>query len=179
MQIRAHGTGTTVLELMATLAIAAILLALAVPSWESFTNRQHMKAALAALHNDLVAARSQAVHRSSVVQACSGSPSNGCTGNHDWSDGWIVFEDVNGDRQRQQSEPMLRHGMPVETVAIRSPASRTELRFFPDGGTPGSNASLSLCGRGGPEKAHKLVISNIGRIRRNRFLGIDPALCPD
>lgn len=178
MKIHAHGTGTTLLELMATLSIAAILLAMAVPSYESFSNRQHMKAAVSALHNDLVAARSQAVYRNIVIQVCPGSPAGGCSGASEWSNGWIVFEDTNGNRQRQEGETLLRHGMPRETVAIHAPPSRTELRFFPDGSAPGSNASISLCGRGGPERARKLVISNIGRIRRDTFPGIDPALCP-
>ena len=178
MTIHAHGTGTTVLELMATLAIAAILLALAVPSYDSFTNRQRMKAAVAALHNDLVAARSQAVYRRSVVQACPGVPAAGCSGGSDWTGGWIVFDDENGDRLHQDNEPLLRHGMPHASVAIHAPASRTELRFFPDGSAPGSNASISLCGRGGPEQARKLVVSNIGRIRRDTFPAIDPGRCP-
>lgn len=177
MHIHAHGTGTTVLELMAALAIAAILLALAVPSYESFTNRQRMKAAVAALHNDLAAARAEAVHRNAVVQACPGAPLAGCTGGNNWSGGWIVFEDDNGDRAHQDTEALLRHGMPHKGISIHAPSSRPELRFFPDGSAPGSNVSIGLCGRDGAEHARRLVISNIGRIRRDTFPGIDPTLC--
>ena len=178
MPIHSHGTGATVLELMVTLSIAAILLSLAAPSYEAFTNRQRMKAALGALHADLMAARSQAVYRNRIVVACPGNPADGCTSGSNWSKGWIVYEDGNGDRQRQEDEHLLRHGMPHEAVAIHSPASRPELRFFPDGSTPGSNGSISLCGRGGPEQARRLVISNIGRIRRDTFPGVNPGLCP-
>ena len=178
MQIEAHGTGATAIELMVTLAIAATLLALATPSWESFTNRQRMKAAVAALHNDLSAARAQAVYRNAIVVACPGAPESGCMGAGDWTSGWIVFEDPDGDRQPGEDETILRHGQPHESVAIHVSPSRTELRFFPDGSTPGSNASISLCGRGGPEEARKLVVSNIGRIRRDVFPAVDPALCP-
>ena len=178
MKIHAHGTGTTVFELMVTLSIATILLGIAVPSYESFTNRQRMKAAVSGLHNDLLAARSQSVYRNAVVQACPGNPEHGCSGNGEWSNGWIVFEDDNGDRQHQDGEHLLRHGMPHEAIVIRSPESRSEIRFLPDGSTPGSNGSISLCGRDGPEGARRLVISNIGRIRRDRFPAIDPAQCP-
>ncbi|MEE4217191.1 MAG: GspH/FimT family pseudopilin [Xanthomonadales bacterium] len=178
MKIHGHGTGTTVIELMVTLSVAAILLTLAAPSLESFTNRQRMKAAVNALHNDLLAARSQAVYRNSLVTVCPGSPVSGCTGASDWSGGWIVFEDSNGDRQPQESEFLLRHGQPHEAIEIHAPASRREIRFFPDGSTPGSNGSISLCGRGGPGGAKKLVISNIGRIRRDSYPGISSSLCP-
>jgi len=178
MKIHGHGTGTTVIELMVTLCIAAILLTVAAPALESFSNRQRMKAAVSALHNDLLAARSQAVYRNAVVTACPGAPDSGCTGASDWTGGWIVFEDINGDRQRQQSEFLLRHGQPFEAIEIHAPASRQEIRFFPDGSTPGSNGSISLCGRGGPDGAKKLVISNIGRIRRDAYPGINSSLCP-
>ena len=177
MHIHAHGTGITVLELMVTLAIAAILLGIAVPSYESFINRQRMKAAVAGLHNDLLAARSQAVYRNAVVVACPGDPQSGCTGRSEWSGGWIVFEDRDDDRQLSGEEKTLRHGQPPEAVAVHAPASRPELRFFPDGSTPGSNGSISLCGRDGPPGARRLVISNIGRIRRDLHPGVDPALC--
>ena len=163
---------------MVTLAIAAVLLSLAMPSYHALSNRQRMKAAVASLHNDLMAARSQAIYRRSVVVACPGNPVDGCSGNSHWSGGWLVFEDTNGDRQYADSEGLLRHGMGHEAVEIYSPLSRPVIRFFPDGSTPGSNGSISLCGHGGPEGARKLVVSNIGRIRRDSYPGIDPALCP-
>ena len=178
MRIHGHGTGFTVFELMVTLAVAAILLCLATPSFESFTDRQRMKAAVNSLHMDLQAARGQAVFRSAEVVACPGAPGSGCSGGSDWSAGWIVFEDDNGDQQRQEEEMLLRHGQPHETIAIHAPESRPLIRFFPDGTTPGSNGSIGLCGHGGPEGARRLVISNIGRIRRDLYPDIDPSLCP-
>ena len=178
MRIHGHGTGFTVLELMVTLTIAAILLSLATPSYTAFSNRQRMKAAVGSLHQDLVAARSHAVYRSGIVVACPGVANGGCSGGNDWSEGWIVFEDHNNDRLHQAEEPLLRQGQGVTGVSIHAPASRSELRFFPDGSTPGSNGSISICGRGGPENARRLVISNIGRIRRDSFPQVDPALCP-
>ena len=90
-----------------------------------------------------------------------------------------AFEQLlSGDQQRQEEEFLLRHGMEHAAVEIFSPDSRKILRFFPDGSTPGSNGSISLCGRGGPEHARRLVISNIGRIRRDLFPGINPDFCP-
>jgi len=178
MDVHGHGTGVTVLELMLTLAIAAVLLGLAIPAYETFINRQRMRAAVTGLHGDLLAARSQAVFRGVAVIACPGAPTDGCSGTSDWSAGWIVFEDLDGDREHDTDEPLLRHGRPPEAIAIFTPASRAALRFLPDGSTPGSNASISLCGRGGPAKARKLVISNIGRIRRDRYPNVIEANCP-
>ena len=168
----------TVLELLITLAIAAVLLAAGLPSYRQFTQGQRMKAAIGALHNDLLAGRIDAVYRNSSVLGCPGNPLLGCSGGNDWSEGWIVFRDSNRDGLHQPNEELLRYGQGVEQVRIFSAKSRSEIRFFPDGSAPGSNGSISLCGRGGPEKARKLVISNVGRIRRDEYPGIDPLLCP-
>jgi Tfp pilus assembly protein FimT len=89
-----------------------------------------------------------------------------------------VFVDGNGDRQRQAGERLLRHGQGVDNMKILGSPGRTDVRFFPDGSAPGSNGSITFCGLGGPEKARKLVISNLGRIRRDTSPDIDPAECP-
>ena len=120
MHIHGHGTGFTLLELLVTLTIAALLLTAGVPSLQQFTQRQHMKAAVGSLHNDLLLARSEAVVRNLEVVACPGAPRDGCTDLSDWSRGWIVFGDENGDRRRQGSETVLRHGQGFEHVRISS-----------------------------------------------------------
>jgi type IV fimbrial biogenesis protein FimT len=184
MAIHGHGTGFrylqafTVLELLVTLTLAAILLVAAVPAFEQFTQRQHLRSAIGNLHNDLLAARSEAVFRNISAVACPGAGQGGCSGTSDWSSGWIVFVDENGDRQFQREEMLLRHGQVFEVVTIRGSAGRSSIRFLSDGSAPGSNGTIGFCGTGGPEQARKLVISNIGRIRRDGYPDINPDLCP-
>jgi len=176
--MRPRPTGFTVLELLITLTIAAILLVTGIPSLQSFSDRQRMKAAVGTLHNDLLLARSEAVFRGMEVIACPGDRATGCAGSSDWSDGWIVFGDANGDRERQPDEALLRHGQWFERLRITGSAGRTGVRFFPDGSAPGSNSSIWFCGMDGPAQARRLIISNAGRIRRDLGLDIDPELCP-
>jgi type IV fimbrial biogenesis protein FimT len=184
MQIHGHGTGQkfqtgfTVLELMITISIVGILLAAGVPSFQSFSQQQQMKAAVARLQNDLMMARSEAVHLSTRVVTCPGDPALGCTGASEWNTGWIVFVDDNADRQRQPSERIVRRGEGLENMQVWSSSGRTDVRFFPDGSAPGSNSSISFCGPGGPGQARKLVISNLGRIRRDKAPDLDTADCP-
>ena len=184
MDIHGHGTGVyrqrafTVLELLVTLAIAAILMVTGVPTFQHFTWRQHMRAAVGNLQNDLLAARSEAVYRNASVVACPGDPTTGCSNSSDWSGGWIVFDDPDEDRQRQPDETLLRRGQVFGQVAIAGNNSRTRIRFLPDGSSPGSNGTIDFCGPGGPAQARKLVISNIGRIRRDDHPDVDPSHCP-
>jgi type IV fimbrial biogenesis protein FimT len=185
MEIHGHGTGSkrspgfTVLELMIAVSVACILILTGMPSFQAFSQRQSMKAAIGHLHNDLLVARSEAVARGLFGVACPGDPVGGCSGAYDWSDGWIVFADRNGDQQFQSTESLIRHGQALEGLRIMGSSGRRQVRFFPNGSAPGSNGSIHFCGTAGPPEARKLVISNLGRIRRDTATGIDPLKCPD
>lgn len=184
MHIHGHGTGCmrqggfTVLELMITLTIAVILLTAAAPSFRQISQKRQLSAALSGLHYDLVMGRNEAVFRNESTVACPGSPAGGCAGSTDWSSGWIVFLDRNGDQQRESDEIMLRHGQNFGNLRILGSAGRRDIRFLPDGSTPGSNTTITFCGLGGPAQARKLVISNLGRIRRDSAADLDPDRCP-
>lgn len=184
MHIHGHGTGRsfrdgfTLLELMVTLSIASILLVAGAPSFQTFTQKQLMKAALNSLQNDLLMGRSEAVHLNTRVVTCPGTTAKGCTGKSLWNKGWIVFADVNGDRQFQSAETLVRRGHGFDNIEITSSSSRKDVRFFPDGSAPGSNGSITFCGRGGPPMARKLVISNLGRIRRDASPTVNEENCP-
>ena len=179
MEIHAHGTGLSALEMMITLSVVSILLLTGIPAFQEFSMRQHMKAAVSSLHYDLLMGRSEAVYLNTKVLGCPGTPAGGCTGDTDWSGGWIVFADRNGDRQRQKNEALIRYGPGWERMKISSSAGRSDIRFFPDGSAPGSNVSISFCGLGGPQSARKLVISILGRIRRDSHTEINPENCPE
>lgn len=87
--------GVTLIELMVTIAVLAITLSLAVPAMQEFTIRNR----LASINNDLMTAliyaKSEAVKRGVTVSLCSSSTGTGCGGT--WSNGWIVFVNLDGD----------------------------------------------------------------------------------
>jgi type IV fimbrial biogenesis protein FimT len=171
-------TGFTMLELLLTISIAAILLVIGIPAFQEFGNRQRMSASINLLHSHLALARNQAIRFNIHVVACPGDIVNGCSEDSNWSEGWIVFGDLNGDRQYQGLENMYRSEPGLEFMTIHSSSGRQYVRFHPNGSAPGSNGSISFCDRRGPAKARKLVISNIGRIRRDQAADLDNRFCP-
>jgi len=84
-------TGFTLMELMISLIVLAILLAVAMPSFQQFTSNNRVTTT----QNDLVAAinlaRSEAVRRSTAVTICSSTDGLSCGASTDWPSGWIVF----------------------------------------------------------------------------------------
>lgn len=80
--------GFTLVELLVTMAVAAILLTVAVPNFQMFVLNSRM----ASQANDLITAfnmaRSEAVKRAASVTVCASSNGTTCTGT--WAQGWIV-----------------------------------------------------------------------------------------
>jgi type IV fimbrial biogenesis protein FimT len=78
-------SGFTIIELMVVVAIAAILAAVAAPSFSTFIDNQRLRNASFDLVSDLLVARSEALKRQSIVVV---TPTS--TAGTDWSGGWSV-----------------------------------------------------------------------------------------
>ena len=79
---RAASQGFTVLELMITVVILAILLAVVAPSMSTFVASQRVKTSSFDVYSALMYARSEAIKRRSDVTVTSASV--------DWSGGWTI-----------------------------------------------------------------------------------------
>jgi type IV fimbrial biogenesis protein FimT len=170
--------GFTALELLVTMAIIAILLTAGVPAFKNYSWNLRMKTAMDGLQTDLNLARSRAISHNIQTVICPAIDSNDCSGLSDWQDGWIVFTDLNGDRHKQDGEPLLKIANAVEFLDIGSSRSRSYLRFYPNGTSPGSNITIRFCDKRGAEYAGKIAVSNSGRIRMETG-GIEPTEnCP-
>ena len=92
-------SGFTLLELMITLAIVAILLTVGVPSLRTFMQGNQLISSTNELLSALHVARSEAIKSNGRVSICESSNGTTCTTTGDWKNGWIVFIDAigNGD----------------------------------------------------------------------------------
>lgn len=163
--VNSHQHGFSALELMTAMAITAILLSAAVPAIKNYSWNLRMKTAMNTLQTDLNLARSRAIGLNIRTVVCPASPANECSDAGIWQHGWIVFADINGDRQRQAGEPILKQTTAVELIAISSSRARSRLRFYPNGSAPGSNVSILFCDQRGARYAGKIAVSSSGRIR--------------
>lgn len=172
------GNGFTALELMVTMAIVAILLSAGVPAFRDYTWNQRMKTAMDTLQSDLKLARGRAISHNMQTVICPASGAGDCSGRSSWQDGWIVFADLNSDRHKQPGEPLIRHADATEHIAISSSASRSYLRFYPNGSAPGSNATILFCDGRGAAHAGTISVSNSGRIRSRADGAPSSEICP-
>jgi len=170
--------GLTALELIVTMAVIAILLAAGVPAIENYALNLRMRTAMDMLVSDLAQARSHAISHNVQTVICPAAENNDCSAEAAWNDGWILFTDLNADRHKQESEPLLKHGGTVELLNINSSDSRRSLRFYPNGTAPGSNTSILFCDGRGTSHANTVKLSNSGRIRTQAYAGEPTEICP-
>jgi type IV fimbrial biogenesis protein FimT len=105
--------GFTLVELLAVLAIAAILLAAGAPGLRDLIRVQQLKAASGDLFAAIGLARAQALARGEVVTML---PKG--AGGADWTRGWTVFIDRDGDRHPGAGDTLLaEHGPLAEGMA--------------------------------------------------------------
>jgi len=87
------------LEILMVVAIGAILVAVAVPSLQDTISRNARDSIQLDLLTSLALARSQAVTLSVTASVCHSANQTSCSNSagSDWSDGWLVFSDYDGD----------------------------------------------------------------------------------
>lgn len=90
--------GFNLVELLVVITIAAILMGIGVPSYRYVTNSNRVSSEVNALLGDMMIARSEAIKEGQTVSVCPSNNGTSCDANAtDWSEGWIVFTDFNGN----------------------------------------------------------------------------------
>ena len=167
--------GVTLVELLVTIAVLAIVLALAVPGYGSLVNNIR----LSSLTNDLVSAlnlaRSEAIKRGVRVTLCkSANPmatEPACQISGSWQDGWVAFVDRDVVGQRDVDDQLLMVWQGSDHANIAASNFNTFVSYMPDGRSRGPNnlatGSLNICLDG---NRRRIILNSTGRIRLQKEL---------
>jgi type IV fimbrial biogenesis protein FimT len=106
--------GFSLLELVTVLAIAALMTGIALPDLRQMIRNQQLKVAANDLFGAIDLARTQAIARGRRVQLAPADAAG-----VDWSLGWVVFVDQDGDRRPGDGEEVImRHGPLAKGIAV-------------------------------------------------------------
>jgi type IV fimbrial biogenesis protein FimT len=159
--------GFTLIELIITLAIAGILLAIAVPSFAEMLSHNHQSAQLNILFHHHLLARSEAIKHQNRVLMCKSDDGKQCTPHAKWSDGWIIFSDHDNNNIINADEPIfyIQQALSMNlSLQYKGFGSHNYIRYYSDGHSS-TNGTFTLCSHAGTQVAQHVIISRTGRAR--------------
>ena len=169
--------GFTLIELTTTVAVLAICAGVALPSLRSFLEQQRTLAAISSLTTHMSLARMTAISRNQRAVLCPSSDGASCEAGTDWSTGWMLFVDEDGNRKPDASDEVLRVDLEPTSRHLRvvSTVGRQQLRSLPDGRSAGAHLTISICNKAG-DVLGRVIVNNMGRPRSERPKA--PTSCP-
>jgi len=126
-----HGAGFTLVEMMVTIVVLAVLAAIALPNFRSLMRRNAVSTQVNSLLADLQYARSEAITTRSFVSICArkvnaNQATNECaTGNLTLDGGWLVYTTTAAERGKafdagKDGQRLLQASSMPENVSMRS-----------------------------------------------------------
>ena len=145
--------GFTLIELMVTIGIAAVLAAVAAPSFQGLVANSRLKSHNNAIQTSLTMARSEAIKRKARVVVCKSADQASCSTSGDWQQGWIVFVDTNDSATVDAGEAILEKVAPLSgAFVLKGDGNLTEYISYTSSGAAKVKASdtfqtgtLTLC----------------------------------
>lgn len=162
-------SGFTLIELMITIAIAAILITIAVPGFKSFISGNRMTTLANELVTELMVAKAEAVRRNASISICiKSSGSNVCNNSGNWQDGWLSFTDSNANGAVDTGDTVLKVHGPLPkgyTLAATGLNSSVRITYLPSGSVNAAG-TFTLCQPG--SYGRSIAVTTTGRTNTSR-----------
>lgn len=159
--------GLTLPELLATIAVAAIVLGIAVPSFRELFVQNRLTTQINHLVLDLNFARSEAVSRGGpLVVLCKSPNGNTCSteASDFWETGWIVFVDKDDDDEADPDE-ILRIRLPLPAgFTLRASGNFADAVTYRSTGVSAATGQFTLCAENDLTRSRTVIINALGRI---------------
>jgi len=167
--------GLTLIELMVTLAVFAIITALAFPGFRLYQQNSNRVSQINGLVSTFNLARSEAVKRSQQVIVCASADQANCSNSIDWTTGWIaVIDSDNSNAQDGAEAAFYAHGrlsganLILGDVAVAA-AGTTQI-IFSNTGASNIAATFMRCDDrintdGDSRHARAVILTTSGRTR--------------
>lgn len=162
--------GYSLVELLIVLSIAAIVLALGVPSMRLFVKDANLSGHTVSLLNTIIRGRNEALSRASYVTLCAASEDlASCkTSGANWSDGWLLFVDQGVSLQYDEGDTLLQvKGASDQVSVVADSGLGTAISFsakgFAQSATSTTAGRLIICDdRKSVDKSRAIIVNRLG-----------------
>ncbi|MGE0803062.1 MAG: GspH/FimT family pseudopilin [Lautropia sp.] len=161
--------GFTLVELLTSIAIIAILMAVAAPSFNSTMLNSSIRSASSAFGSDLAVARAEAIRTGGRVSICPRQAPDAVTCGSNWGNGWLVFREdgTTGIGTFGGNDRLLReHAAVGAGLTLTRTVGSGALTFLASGALqPNGGASTAMFElRSSGAKGRNIEVSVIGRL---------------
>jgi type IV fimbrial biogenesis protein FimT len=155
--------GFTLLELLITLSIAAILLAATAPAFNDLITQNRVDSAADTLMRAVHLARTESIKRGSRVITCLSRGGNTCDTTN--ADSVLIFSDSDRTGSPKNASDLIKT-FQVDTTSVNITYNRPFLAYNAMGLASGTNGTFTVCGASG--KGDFVIVSSLGRARKGR-----------
>lgn len=124
--------GFTLVEMLLVIAIMAILMGIAIPTYRELVADQKVRAVATTLHSSMLLARAEAIKRNRTVRL---RPAD----DEEWQAGWLIPDPVNVD---SDTNPVHRQRLNDSAVTITTAVD--QLNFRPSGRLSGVGSEVEF-----------------------------------
>jgi type IV fimbrial biogenesis protein FimT len=166
--------GLTLVELLVTVALAALLVTLAAPSFQGLITKMQRSTVISGISEALFYARGEAVRRGAFVSICALSSVSECATSAapDWNLGWLIFSDGDGDGVLEAGDELLRVAVSEHRqYSLKGAGAIAQSLTFKPDGAPMAFGSLAYCD---PYDSKTLEITFVGRVKYSSGSGACP-----
>jgi len=169
--------GFTLIESMVVITVVGILATVSIPSYSNYVNSQKIQQSQQNIFSTLRQIRMQAVTQAQSVVMCSSVDHNICSYDsdpEDWSAGWIVFVDLNNNKQRDvKTEDILKLDSNNDNHIIKW--NRGGYLTYNYEGKINQNGSFFVCGLTNTDQnlARSVIINRVGRAYLSKYTSND------
>jgi type IV fimbrial biogenesis protein FimT len=163
--------GFTLIELIVTIAVGAILAGMAVPSFREFAANNRLTSQVNALIGDLNVARSEALKRNRCISL---TATDSTVDTNEWGrGGWTFGVDANCDGAIDAGGQLRVSQVSSTLGSIDSVENVASIRFQPSGFLATTALQFDICDNRTGEIGRRIRLATTGRVSNCRLDGTD------
>ena len=171
--------GFTLVELMITIAVLAVLMGIAIPNFSTMVKNNRLTTTTNNIIAAIQTARAEAVNRNVPVLFCQNNGANtGCDASFGFANGWLIGLDANSDGTVDANGVIRVQAAPPATIAVTTTNIASNFLRYQNNGMVESYGTvpgrIQICDDRSGESSREIVIGATGSIN------LDPSAytCP-